>query len=65
MKHKQHFYLLIEMNKLMIDENILFACSFPIENEDKKREAGIVPEEFSVGSNANWYHDWRSINASA
>jgi hypothetical protein len=65
MKHKKHFNLLMEMNELMIDERVLFTSSFPIENENKKREAAIVPEEFLVGLYPNRYHDWRSINASA
>lgn len=36
MKYKQHFKLLIEMNELVIDDDVLFTNSFPIENENKK-----------------------------
>lgn len=36
MKHKKHFNLLIEMDKLVIDEDLLFTSAFPNENENKK-----------------------------
>lgn len=44
MKDKQQFNLLIEMDELVINNNILFTNSLPIENENKKREAAVVPE---------------------
>ena len=65
MKHKKHFNLLIEMDEFVIDEDLLFTSAFPNENENKKREAAIVAEEFAFGLNSDRYHDWRSINASA
>lgn len=65
MKHKKHFNLLIKMNELVIDNDLFFANSFPIENKNKKGEAAIMPEEFLLGLNADRYHDCRSINASA
>jgi hypothetical protein len=36
MKDKQHFKLLVEMNEFVIDDDLLFTNSFPIENENKK-----------------------------
>jgi hypothetical protein len=65
MEDENHFNLLIEMNEFVINQNALFTNSFPIENEYKKGEAAILPEKFLFGFNADRYHDWRSISASA
>ena len=65
MKNEEHFNLLPEMNEFMIDRDMLFMNSFPIENENKKGEASIVPEQFFIGLYPDRYHDWRSISASA